>query len=259
MTHTPPHVAKASVEINQSAKGSIMKHVLGHLRRADEDFNMIPPDETIAVGVSGGKDSMVLLYALHLYQNFSRHAFRICAVTVDLGFGDFDIAAIADYCASLGIAHTCVKTHIAKVVFDTRQEQNPCALCAKMRKGALFTEILRQGISTCAFAHHRDDALESLLMSMLYEGRMRTFRPKTFLDRKGITLIRPFSYLCEKEIASAAARHSLPIAKNPCPVSGATKRQEVKDLLAQIGNIVPGARANMLTALKNVSQYSLWD
>jgi len=236
-----------------------MKHVLGHLRRADEDFNMIDPNKTIAVGVSGGKDSMVLLYALHLYQHFSRHAFRITAVTVDLGFGNFDVPAIADYCASLGITHTCVKTNIAKVVFDTRQEPNPCALCAKMRKGALFTEILRQGISTCAFAHHRDDALESLLLSMLYEGRMRTFRPKTYLDRKGITLIRPLSYLSEKDIASAAVRHGLPIAKNPCPVSGATKRQEIKDLLTHISGVVPGARQNMLTALKNVSQYSLWD
>ena len=128
-----------------------------------------------------------------------------------------------------------------------------------MRKAALFTEIKRQGISTCAFAHHRDDCLESLLLSMLYEGRMHTFKPKTYLDRKDVTLIRPFILLPEKEISAAAVRFSLPVAENPCPASGSTKRQEIKGLLGTISATSPGARSNMLTALKNVDQYSLWD
>ena len=236
-----------------------MKHVLGYLRRADEQFDMIAPGARIAVGVSGGKDSMVLLYALHLYRNFSRHDYSITAVTVDLGFPGFNTALIADYCASLGVPHTCVKTRIADIVFDARKEKNPCALCSRMRKAALFTEIKKQGVGTCAFAHHRDDCLESLLLSILYEGRMRTFRPTTYLNRKDVTLIRPFILLPEKEISAAAARHSLPVAANPCPASGNTKRQEIKELLAHISANNPGARDSMLTALKNIDQYSLWD
>jgi len=136
-----------------------MKQVLGYLRRADEEYGMILPGEKLAVGVSGGKDSMALLYALHLYQYFSKKGYTLHAFTVDLGFGNFDIAAIADYCQSLNIPHTVIQTNIAQVVFNTRKETNPCALCAKLRKGALYTEITRQGIYKCAFAHHREDCL----------------------------------------------------------------------------------------------------
>jgi len=236
-----------------------MKRVLGHLRRADEDFNMIEENDTVALGVSGGKDSMALLYALHLYKNFCRVPFELVAVTVDLGFPGFSTATIADYCASIGVEFICVTTHISKIVFDARQESNPCALCAKMRKGALFTELIRRGISKCAFAHHRDDCLESLFMSMIYEGRIRTFKPKTYLDRKGITLIRPLVYLGENEIISAAARHALPVVQSPCPAAGQTKREETKRLLAQMEASNPKLRDTLLTALKNTAQYSLWD
>lgn len=236
-----------------------MKRVLGHLRRADEDHNMIENGDTIAVGVSGGKDSMVLLYALHLYKNFSRSEFNIHAITVNLGFDGFDTVPIRAFCESLGIAYTCVDTNISKIVFDTRKEKNPCSLCSKLRKGALFNEIKRQGISKCAFAHHRDDCLETLFMSMLYEGRIRTFKPVTYLDRKDVTLVRPFVYLAEQEIISAMGRHDLPVVHNPCPASGNTKRQEIKELLTHISASNPRARDTLLTALINNAQYSLWD
>lgn len=236
-----------------------MKQVLGYLRRADEEYGMIAPGEKIALGVSGGKDSMALLYALHLYQYFSKKGYSVHAFTVDLGFGNFDTDVIADYCRSLDIPYTVVKTNIAQVVFETRKETNPCALCAKLRKGALFTEITRQGINKCAFAHHREDCLESFLMSLLYEGRLRTFVPVTDLERTGVKLIRPLILLPEKEIKSAVRRHDIPVAKNPCPASGQTKREETKRLLAHISANNPHARERMLTAIKNTSNYSLWD
>lgn len=235
-----------------------MKQVLGYLRRADEEYGMIAPGEAIAVGLSGGKDSMALLYALRLYQYFSKKAYTVHAFTVDLGFGGFDSSVIADYCRSLKIPHTVIQTNIADVVFETRKEQSPCALCAKMRKGALFTEITRRGITKCAFAHHREDCLESFMMSMLYEGRLRTFRPVTILERTGVTLIRPLILLPEKEIKAAVRRHAIPIAKNPCPAAGDTKREETKRLLAQLCANNPHARERMLTAIKNTNQYSLW-
>lgn len=236
-----------------------MKQVLGYLRRADEDHGMIKNGDTVCVGLSGGKDSMALLYALQLYKNFAKVRFDVRAYTVDLGFGGFDTGMIAAYCHSLGIEHTLIKTQIGHIVFDLRGEKNPCALCSKMRKGALFTQIKRHGFETCAFAHHREDCLESLMMSMLYEGRLRTFRPATLLDRMGINLIRPLIYLPEKEIIAAARRHALPIAKNPCPAAQNSKREDTKRLLEQICASNPGAREMMMTAIKNVSQYSLWD
>ena len=235
-----------------------MKQVLGYLRRADEEHGMIKDGQTIAVGVSGGKDSMLMLLALHLYQNFSRVHYRVHAFTVDLGFGSFDSTAIAQFCSKLDIPFTLIKTQIGKIVFDVRKETNPCALCAKLRKGALFTQIKNQGIDTCVFAHHREDCIESLLLSMLYEGRMRTFLPVTLLDRKDVRLIRPFIYLPEKEIIAAACRHDVPVVKNPCPASADTKREDTKRLLAQICASNPNAKEMMMRAISNVSQYSLW-
>ena len=236
-----------------------MKQVLGYLRRADEEYGMIASGEKIAIGLSGGKDSMALLYALHLYQYFSKKDYTLHAFTVDLGFDGFNSGVISGYCRSLEIPLTVIQTNIGQVIFETRKESNPCALCSKMRKGVLFTAITQQGISKCAFAHHREDCLESFMMSMLYEGRLRTFAPVTHLTRAGVTLIRPLILLPEKEIISAARRHDIPVAENPCPVSGNTKREETKKLLALLSASNPRARERMLTAIKNSSQYSLWD
>jgi len=233
-----------------------VKHVLGYLRRADEDHGMIKDGDTIAVGVSGGKDSMALLYALHLYKNFALVNYKIHAFTVELGF-EKEEHVIADYCRLLDIPHKLIKTRIGTVVFTMRNESNPCALCSRMRKGTLFTHIKNHGYSTCAFAHHRDDCLESLFLSMLYEGRMRTFAPVTLLDRKGIKLIRPLICLPEKEIISAVKRHGIPVVENTCPAAS-SKREEIKRLLSQICVGRPNARDMIMNAVKNVSQYSLW-
>ena len=236
-----------------------MKRVLGYLRRADEKYSMIDGGDTLVVGLSGGKDSMLLLDALCLYRRFSRKDFRIEAYTVDLGFAGFDIGTISDYCASLGVAHTVIETKISTIVFELRDERSPCALCSKLRKGALFTRMKENGYEKCVFAHHREDCIESFLLSMLYEGRLRTFTPVTRLSRTGVTLIRPFILLPEKEIKAAVKRRGVPSVENPCPVSGETKRQEMKRLLAHISASNPKARDRIMTALENTKGYSLWD
>jgi tRNA 2-thiocytidine biosynthesis protein TtcA len=236
-----------------------MKRVLGALRRADEDFKMINEGDTIAVGLSGGKDSMALVYALSIYRDFNCKKFNVEAYTADLGFEGFDIKTISDYCASIGVRHTVIETNIAAVVFDLRKEKSPCALCSKLRKGSLFTVIIKAGNNKCAFAHHRDDCIDSFFLSMLYEGRLRTFTPVTHLSRTGITLLRPFIYLPEKEIKAVVKKYNIPVVNNPCPAAGDTKRQEIKKLLAQISASNPQARDMIMTALKNSDQYSLWD
>ena len=236
-----------------------MKRTLGHLRRADEEYNMIQKGDTVAVGVSGGKDSMALVKAMSMYKDFAKQKFDVVAVTVDLGFDGYDVQPIADFCKSLNVPFTCVKTQIGRIIFDERKEKNPCSLCSKLRKGALFTELKRQGINKCAFGHHRDDCIETLLMSMLYEGRIRTFKPVTHLSRMDVTLIRPLVYLAEHEIISAVKRHGIPVVKSPCPACGTTKRQETKELLSHISKSNPKARDILLTALKNKDPYSLWD
>lgn len=236
-----------------------MKRILGHIRRADQDYGMINDNDTIAVGVSGGKDSMLLLFALNKYKNFARKKYKIHAFHVDLGFEENQSDIISDYCFALGIPLNIIKTQIGTNVLYERNEKNPCALCSKMRKGKLFEQVKQHGYSVCAFAHHRDDCIESMLLSLLYEARMRTFKPVTTLDRAQIRLIRPFIYLPENEIEGAVIRHGIPAFKNPCIYEGLSKRNEIKKLLSQICKTRPDARNMIMSAIKNVAQYSLWD
>ena len=175
-----------------------MKKVLGCLRRACEEFDMIKSGDKIAVGVSGGKDSILLLYALTLYRRYMKIDYELFGVTVDLGFEGFDTAPIRDFLQSIGVAYHVEKTDIAQVVFDIRKEPNPCSLCAKMRKGAFYEAAARLGCNKAAFAHNQEDLLETLLMSMIYEGKLGVFSPVTYMSRADITLIRPFIYLPEK-------------------------------------------------------------
>jgi tRNA 2-thiocytidine biosynthesis protein TtcA len=236
-----------------------MKYTLGCMRRADEDFHMIQDGDRIAVGVSGGKDSALLLYAFSLYRRFSQKKFSLEALTVDLGFGDFDAAPLRDLCQRLEVPYHVIPTGIGPVVFDTRKEKNPCALCAKLRKGAFYAAAGELGLNKAAYAHHRDDVLETLVMSLLYEGRINTFSPVTHLSRSGITLIRPFIYLSEKHIISTVKREGLPVAKNACPACGKTKRTEMKELLRDLTKRYPKAKDRMISALRNTGSYNLWD
>lgn len=236
-----------------------MKRILGDLRRADQDFGLIQSGDRVAVGVSGGKDSLVLLEALALYRKFSPHPFELNAITVSMGLEPFDLSGVAALCASLDVPYHVEKTQIGRIVFEERREPNPCALCAKMRRGALAAACGRLGYGKLALGHHRDDALETLVMSALFEGRIHTFHPITRLDRAGIVQIRPLVYAPEKQMIAAARRLKLPVVKSPCPVNGETRRAEVKGLLDALCRRYPDARERLLGALKNEEQYSLWE
>lgn len=210
-----------------------MQRLLSYMRRAVDDYNMIDEGDKIAVGVSGGKDSLALLMGMCALRRFYPKSFEIEAITLDLGFEGTDFTPIARLCKELDVNYTIVRTDIKAVVFDIRNESNPCALCSKMRKGALNEKALELGCKKVAFGHHNDDAIETFFLSLFYEGRLNCFSPVTYLDRKGITLIRPLVYTPEKYIKSFAKNNDLPIVINKCPEDGNTKRQSMKDFVAE--------------------------
>ncbi|NLN40616.1 MAG: tRNA 2-thiocytidine(32) synthetase TtcA [Clostridiales bacterium] len=236
-----------------------VKKILGCLRKAVEDFNMIEDGDRIAVGVSGGKDSLLLLKTLKLYQFMSTVRYELEAITLDMGFEDADWSKVKDFCKSLGVPYTIKETKIATIVFDIRKEKNPCSLCAKLRRGALHNTALELGCKKVALGHHREDVIETLFLSLFYEGRFNTFSPVTYLDRKDITLIRPMVYAPEPEIKKAVKRHNIPVVFNPCPANGETKRQYIKNLLLDISKDIPNVQEQILGALKKTHVRKLWD
>ena len=236
-----------------------MKTVLGCIRKADTDFGMIAPGDRIAVGVSGGKDSLLLLYALSLYRKFSGKDFTLQAITLKLGLEPFDVSGIAQLCERIDVPYTVLATEIAHVIFDIRKESNPCALCAKMRRGALNDAAVAAGCNKVALGHHREDAIETLLMSLIFEGRLHTFHPKTLMSKTGVTVIRPMVYVPERYVIHMQRELELPILKNPCPTNGYTKREEMKQLIYELARRYPTLEESMLGALRNYKQYALWE
>lgn len=236
-----------------------MKQILGALRRADERFSMVEDGDRIAVGLSGGKDSMLLLEALKLYQLFSKKHYDLEAVCVDLGFGNYDTEIMRGFCEELEIPFTLIPTQIGEIVFDVREEKNPCSLCAKLRKGALYRTASEHGCTKAAFGHHMDDVIETFLMNMLFAGRMATFSPKAHLTRRNITLIRPFILLREWDIKGAVSRQGIPVAKNPCPQDALTNRQILKDYIKNLDGQFPHASERIATAISNTATYDLWE
>lgn len=227
-----------------------LQQVLSYVRRAADDYHMIQEGDRIAVGISGGKDSLTLLYALHGLQRFYPQHFELHAVTVDLGFQNLDLSKIESICRDeLKIPYTIVKTDIADVIFEQRKESNPCSLCAKMRKGALNDAIKREGCNKVAYAHHKDDVVETMLMSLIFEGRFHTFSPVTYLDRTRITVIRPLLYMNEADVIGFVNKNQVPVVKSPCPADGHTKREYVKQLLRQLNLENPGVKERMFTAI----------
>lgn len=222
----------------------------GTVRRAVDDYDMILPGDRVAVGVSGGKDSLVLLLALRHLQRFYPRPFELEAVTVELGFEGMDFAPVRAFCAEWDIPYTCLKTDIKQIVFDVRQEDNPCSLCAKMRRGAINDVLRERGLNKLALGHHFDDAVETFLMSLLFEGRVSCFRPVTYLDRSGVTQIRPLIYAGEQRIANLAAALELPVVENPCPQDKGSKRYEIKQLLKTLSADYPDLKSKVFGAMQ---------
>ena len=232
-----------------------MQHILSLVRRCVDDYGMITDGETVAVGVSGGKDSVLTLAALAKLRDFHPAKFQVTAITIDSGTPGMDFTPIARLCQELGVTYHLVPVPIYEIVFTARQEKNPCSLCAKMRRGALSTELNRLGISKIALGHHYDDAVETLLMSLFWEGRISCFQPVTYLDRTKVTQIRPLLYVQEREVRNAVARCGLPVVENPCPANGSTAREEMKELIAQLEPQFPNLKKKIFGAIQRYPLY----
>ena len=228
-----------------------LQKLLSLTRKAVDEFGLIDPGDKIAVGVSGGKDSLTMLYALHGLMRFYPNPFTIEVITVDLGHPGFQADKIENLCRELNVPFHLVKTEIGPIIFQERKESNPCSLCAKMRKGALNTKAKEIGCNKVAYAHHKDDVVETMLLSLIYEGRFHTFSPKTYLDRMDLTVIRPIMFVDEADVIGFKNKYNLPVVKSRCPIDGYTKRQYAKELVRQLNQEHPGAKQRMFTAILN--------
>ena len=231
-----------------------MQKLMGLVRRCVDDYHMIEAGDRIAVGVSGGKDSLALLVLLAGLREYFNKPYELEAITIDMGLG-MDYSQVAALCEQWKVPYTVVKTEIAPIIFDHRKEKNPCSMCAKMRRGALNQAILDKGFNKLALGHHYDDAVETFLMSLLFEGRIGCFQPVTYLDRTGITQIRPLLYCREEEIRRVARRLELPVVENPCPANGHSRRQEVKELIAGLEGRYPDIKQKLFGSLQRYPLY----
>lgn len=227
------------------------------MRRAISDYNMIEDGDKIAVGLSGGKDSITLLLALNKLKSFLPKKFEITAICLSLGFDGYDTKPLEELCDNNGIQFIREDTNIGTIVFDIRKETNPCSLCANMRRGALNNTAIKSGCNKVALGHHYDDVIDTFFLSLLYEGRIHTFSPVTYLDRKNLHVIRPMVYIPELEIKSFVRRNNIPIVKNPCPVDCQTSRQYIKDLIKNLCTQDPLIKRRVFGAIKR--KFPEWD
>ncbi len=225
------------------------KRLLSFVRRAVDDYGMIDEGDRIAVGVSGGKDSLTLLSTLAQLRRFYPKKFEVVAITVDMGFEGSDFSAITDFCEKLGVEYKIEKTDIAKIIFDVRRESNPCSLCAKMRRGCLHAAAVAAGCNKVALGHHYDDAVETFMMNLFFEGRLGCFSPKSYLSNRKIHLIRPLLYATEKDVQYFTRRQELPVVKSLCPEDHATERENMKNLLADIERNNKGLKHRIFHAM----------
>ena len=226
-----------------------LQQVLSRVRKAVDDYSMIEEGDCIAVGISGGKDSLTLLQALAALRRFYPKKFTLKAITIDLGFNNMNLDDITAMCKKLDVEYHIEKTDIAQIVFDERKENSPCSLCAKMRKGALNEAIKAMGCNKVAYAHHKDDVVETMLLSLFYEGRFHCFSPVTYLDRSEVIVIRPLIYMNEADVVGFIRRYNIPVVKSPCPVDKKTKREYVHQLVKDLNKDIPSVRNRMFTAI----------
>lgn len=222
----------------------------GVVRRCVDDYGMISPGDRIAVGISGGKDSLVLLAALAYLRRYYPAPFELEGITIDTGFPGMDFSGVEKMCEELGVPYTRVPTDIREIVFDARQEENPCSLCSKMRRGALNTTMKEHGCNKLALGHHFDDAVETFLLSLVYEGRISCFQPVTHMTRTGVDQIRPLLYAGEGRIANLAKALALPIVENPCPEDRGSKRYEIKQFIRTMSQTYPDLRSKVFGAIQ---------
>lgn len=234
-----------------------MQKILGFLRKACEEYNLIEENDKICVGISGGKDSLLLLSALARFQKFSPKKFSLEAVAVDLTGGKNDYSAIQNLCTELEVNLTIVPSNVFEVVFDVRKEKNPCSLCANMRRGILNSTAKELGCNKVALGHHKDDMIETFLMSLFFEGRLSTFKPMSYLSNTDLYVIRPLIYCDEEEIIRKS--ENLPILKNICPADKHTERERAKSILKELNNIYPNCKEKIFNAIIHKERYNLFD
>lgn len=226
-----------------------MKRMLSFVRRAVDDYNMIEEGDRIAVGVSGGKDSLTLLAVMAALKRFYPKNFEVVGITIDMGFEGSDFSPVEEYCKTLGVEYVVVKTEIAKIIFDVRKESNPCSLCAKMRRGSLHAAAQEAGCNKVALGHHYDDAVETFMMNLFFEGRLGCFSPVTYLSNRKIKLIRPMIYAQEKDVQYFTRRQTLPVITSLCPEDHATERENMKKLLAELERGNKGVKHRIFNAM----------
>ena len=229
-----------------------LKRIEGFVRRCVEDYGMIDDGETIAVGVSGGKDSLTLLCALANLRGYYPKRFGLHAVTLDMGFDGMDFSPVEKLCESLCVPYTLQRKGFSRILFNGNLDKNHCSLCAKMRRGALHDLLTELCIKKLALAHHFDDAVETFLLSLLYEGRINCFQPVTYMDRADVTQIRPMLYVEESMIIRFAEKSRLPVVHNPCPMNGISKREEIKTLIKTLGANYPDLKSKIFGAMKRL-------
>ncbi len=226
-----------------------MKRLLSFVRRAVDDYELIDDGDKIAIGISGGKDSLVLLETMAEMRRFYPKKYEICAITIDMGFEGSDFTPIKEFCEKLNVEYAVVKTDIAKIIFDVRKEPNPCSLCAKMRRGSLHAQAQVMGCNKVALGHHYDDAIETFMMNLFFEGRLGCFSPKSYLSNRKITLIRPLLYAQEKDVIYFARKRALPVVKSLCPEDHATEREKMKQLLSSLEKENKGLKHRIFNAM----------